>query len=105
MNQSGDAPLSDDDCRDLSNLVKQYMSADGIIEPEKAPPDMRVSAGHHRRPTHSLPFQIVEIIHYIAILEYDTANTSQDLLARLQDIQKQARNTQQQGVTVTPEAG
>ncbi|BDA47531.1 probable PIH1 domain-containing protein 1 at N-terminal half [Coccomyxa sp. Obi] len=69
MNQSGSAPLSDGDCEDLSNLVKQYMSADGIIEPEKAPPDMR------------------------------------DLLARLQDIQKQARSTQQQGVTVTPEPG
>ncbi|CAL8472031.1 g11573 [Coccomyxa elongata] len=41
MNQSGSAPLSDSDCEDLTNLVKQYMNADGILEPEKAPPDMR----------------------------------------------------------------
>lgn len=106
MNQSGSAPLSDSDCKDLSNLMKQYMNADGILEPEKAPPDMRVSIDLHRRPNLSLVLvrRSGDLAHE-RNLESHMAAMLQDLLARLQDIQKQTRSTQQQGLTVSPEPG
>ena len=62
MNQTGSAPLSDAGCKDLSNLVKQYMNADGILEPDKAPPDMRVSADLHRRPNSFIVLDHIQTI-------------------------------------------
>ncbi|EIE23612.1 hypothetical protein COCSUDRAFT_41800 [Coccomyxa subellipsoidea C-169] len=69
MKPSASAHDGSDDFKDLSSLLKSYMNADGVIDPDKAPDDMK------------------------------------DLLAKLQDVQKLARNNKQAGITITPEPG
>ena len=42
MDSTASAREDDDQFKDLSSLLKEYMTADGVIDPDKAPPDMRV---------------------------------------------------------------
>ncbi len=43
MKPSASAHDGSDDFKDLSSLLKSYMNADGVIDPDKAPDDMKVT--------------------------------------------------------------
>ena len=87
---------------DLSSLLKQYLNADGVINPDRAPPDMKVV-------THPIPLLMTSSTHvHFQTLEMKDTNDAvvwQDLLIKLQDVQKLARTSQQAVTTVTPEPG
>ena len=44
MFPGGDGPMPDD-IKDLTRLLKTFQDDDGSINPDKAPPDMKVSSG------------------------------------------------------------